>query len=90
MKGVITMPWCKVTITYGPTGYTQNFKRFLPVHSHPLSQLFTQNALTDALNGINAHLPHGHLPNPVTQNLLGIHNQADQLGADPGANYRAI
>ena len=84
------MPWCKVTITYGATGYTQNYKRHLSVHSHPLSQQFTQNALADSLNKINANLPISHIPNPVTQNLLGIGNQADQLGADPGSNYRAI
>lgn len=84
------MPWCRVTITYGPTGYTQNYKRNLRVHSHPLSAQFTQDALTDSLNRINANLPGGHVPNPVTQNLLGINNQADQLGADPGPNYRLI
>lgn len=84
------MPWCRVTITYGSTGYTQNYKRHLAVHSHALSQQFTQDALNDSLARINAHLPAGHIPNPVTQNLLGINNQADQLGADPGGNYRAI
>lgn len=84
------MPWCRVTITYGPTGYTQNYKRQLAVHSHPLSKQFNQDAMADALGRINASLPPGHQPNPVTQNLLGIQNQADQLNADPGANYRAI
>lgn len=84
------MPWCRVTITYGPTGYTQNYKRHLAVHSHQLSQQFTRDALTDSLNRINAHLPRGHVPNPVTQNLLGISNQADQLVANPGPNYRQI
>ncbi len=84
------MPWCRVNITYAPTGYTQNYKRHLAVHSHQLSQQFTRDALTDSLNRINANLPHGHVPNPVTQNLLGINNQADQLGADPGGNYREI
>ena len=84
------MPWCRVTITYGPTDYSQNYKRFLAVHSHQLSQQFTQDALADTLGRINANLPQGHVPNPVTQNLLGINNQADQLGADPGVKYRAI
>jgi len=82
--------WCKVNITYGLTGYTQNYRRQLAVHSHQLSQQFTQDALADSLNGINGNLPNGHVPNPVTQNLLGIQNQADQLGTDPGANYRQI
>jgi hypothetical protein len=84
------MPWCRITITYGATGYTQNYKRLLGVHSHALSQQFTQDALQDALARINANLRVGFVPNPVTQNLLGISNQADQLGADPGGNYRAI
>jgi len=84
------MPWCRVKITYGPTGYTQQYKRQLAVHSHALSQQFTQDALADALGRINAHLPNNHVPNPVTQNLLTIQNQADQLGADPGGNYRLI
>lgn len=84
------MPWCRVTITYAGTGYHQNYKRFLAVHSHQLSQQFTQDALQDALARINANLPHNHVPNPVTQNLLGIGGQADQLGADPGVNYRNI
>jgi hypothetical protein len=79
-----------VTITYGPTGYTQNYKRTLKVHSHQLSQQFTRDALAHSLNRINANLPNGHAPNPVTQNLLGIQNQADQLGADPGKNYKEI
>ena len=84
------MPWCRVTITYGPTGYNQNYKRSLAVHSHPLSQQFTQDALADSLTRINANLPANANPNPVTQNLLGISNQADQLQADPGNNYREI
>lgn len=84
------MPWCRVTITYDATGYNQNYKRQIGVHSHALSQQFTRDALTDSLNRINANLPQNFQPNPVTQNLLGIHNQADQLQADPGENYREI
>ena len=84
------MPWCRVTITYGPTGYTQNYKRHLAVHSHPLSQQFNRDALADSAARINANLPAGHAPNPVTTNLLGMNNQADQLNADPGGNYREI
>lgn len=82
--------WCKVTITYGPTGYTQNYKRDIRVHSDPLSQQFNRDAMADALARINAHLPVGHLPNPVTSNLLGILNQGDQIDTDPGSNFRAI
>ncbi len=84
------MPWCRITITYGPTGYTQNYKRLLAVHSHPLSQQFTTDALADSLQRVNANLPRGHVPNPVTQNLLGILNQGDQIAVDPGQNYRVI
>lgn len=84
------MPWCRVTIAYGPTGYQHNYKRHLTVHSHQLSQQFTRDALADSLGRINAHLPAGYVPNPVPQNLLNILNQADQLDANPGANYREI
>lgn len=84
------MPWCKVTITYGAINYTQNYKRELSAHSHQLSQQFLTSAMTDSLQRINANLPNGHVPNPVAQNLLGILNLADQLGADPGSNYRKI
>lgn len=84
------MPWCKVTITYAPTGYTQNYKRRLRVHSHILSQQFMRNALGDSLVRINAHLPNNHIPNPVTQNLLGMNNQGDQIANDPGPTYRLI
>ena len=82
------MPWCKITITYGPTGYNQNYKRQLGVHSHPLSQQFTQDALADSLQRINAHLPPGSAP--ATQNQLGTHSQGDQIQNDPGPNWRLI
>ncbi len=82
------MPWCRVTITYDGTGYTQNYRRRLHAHSHELSQEFVRDALEDSLNRINAHLPQGHAP--VAQNELGINNLADQLDADPGENYRQI
>jgi len=79
------MPWCKVTIKYDD--YSQNYKRHLAVHHHQLSQQFTRDALADSLQRINANL----LPEKaVTQNLLGIERQADQLGADPGPRYRLI
>lgn len=84
------MPWCSVTIVYNPTGYSQNYKRRLAVHSHQLSQQFTRDALRDSLNRINANLPANHRPNPVPQNKLGINNQADQQPNDPGPRYRNI
>ena len=84
------MPWCQVTITYAGTGYSQNYKRQLAVHSHALSQAFNKAALQDSVTRINANLPRGHRPNPVTQNLLGMSNQRDQLAANPGPNYRQI
>jgi hypothetical protein len=82
------MPWCRVTITWAPTAYTQNYKRQLAAHSHPLSQQFTRDAMADALARINAALPAGQAP--AAQNQLGINNQADQLPNDPGNNYRLI
>lgn len=84
------MPWCRVRIFYNPTGYTQNYKRHISVHSHLLSQQFTRDALRASLRLINANLPVGYTPNPVTANLLGISQQADQLAVDPGPNYRTI
>jgi hypothetical protein len=84
------MSWCKVTITYAGTGYSQKYKRRLAVHSDPLSQQFNRDAKHDAVTRINASLPRGHQPNPVTENLLGMVDQGDQMQKDPGKNYRAI
>ncbi len=84
------MPWCSVNISYGATGYSQNYKRQLSVHTHRLQQQFVQDALADGLCRINAYLPAEHTPNPVTRNLLGINNLAVGLGSDPGAGFRVI
>jgi hypothetical protein len=84
------MPWCKVTISYAGTGYSQRYKRQLGVHSDPLSQQFNRDAQLDAVTRINASLPRGHQPNPVTSNLLAMTGQGDQITADPGTKFRAI
>lgn len=82
------MPWCSMTVAWGPTGYHQNYKRNLAVHSHQLQQQFVTDCLTDSLNRINAHLPPGQAP--AAQNQLGQQNLAVQQQNDPGPNYRAI
>jgi hypothetical protein len=82
------MPWCKVNVTFAGTGYDQNYKRQLAVHSHPLSQQFTVDAMNDAVGRINANLPAGQ--QHVTTAQLGLHGQADQLTADPGRRFRLI
>lgn len=82
------MPWCSMTITYGPTGYNQNYKRRLPVHDHDLQQQFVLDCLNDSLQRINAHLPQGQ-PQAL-QNQLGQHNLAVQQQVNPGINYRPI
>jgi len=84
------MPWCKVTITYAGTAYSQKYKRQLAVHSHKLSQQFNRDAKLNAVTLINASLPRGHQPNPVTENLLGMLDQGDQMDKDPGKTFRAI
>lgn len=82
------MSWCSMNIAYGPTAYTQNYKRNLPAHSHQAQQQFVRDCLTDLLTRINQHLPHGQPP--ANQNQLGQNNLRAQLANDPGVNYRAI
>ncbi len=80
--------WARVTITYGPTGYTQNYKRNIGVHSHPAQQAFVMAARNDSLARINAHLPPGQPPALLMN--LGQNNLAVNLGNDPGPNWRLI
>ena len=80
--------WARVTITYLPTGYTQNYKRNIAAHNHAAQQNFVMAARADSLMRINAHLPPGH-PAAVGANL-GQHNLAVNLGNNPGPNWRLI
>lgn len=83
--------WCKVTITYDPTNWSKRYKREIPAHNHRTSQQFNQDALTKSLEYINNSLPGNYTgPKPVTQNLLRMSGQADQLPNDPGPDYSEI
>ena len=53
------------TVTYGPTGFSQTYYRYIAVHSHPLANAFQQAALADARTRINANLPRGTVYNPL-------------------------
>jgi hypothetical protein len=80
------MPWGRVTITYPPTGYTQNYKRN-NVTNHGEAQAMVAAAVADAVARITANPPAGGLPVPVNVNRQNItQNEA----ADPGANFRVI
>jgi hypothetical protein len=81
------MPWGSVTITYGPTNYTQNYKR-----NNVVTHIDCQNMVADAVNDsvarITAHPPAGGLPaGGVIVNRININQN---MAADPGANYRVI
>ena len=72
------MPWGTVTITYPPTGYTQNYKRNNVV-THVDCQNLVAAAVADSVARIN-----------VPGAVVNRNNIAQNLGADPGVNYRVI
>jgi hypothetical protein len=72
------MPWGRVTITYPPTGYTQNYKRN-HVATHPEAQAMVAAAVADSVARIG-----GQGVNVTRTNI------AQGLPNDPGANYRLI
>jgi hypothetical protein len=80
--------WCSINISYDPTGYSQNYKRNVRVHSHPAQQQFVRDCLADSLARINASLP----PNQprAQQNQLGQNDLSVEMDNDPGAAYRLI
>jgi hypothetical protein len=71
------MPWGTVTITYAPTGYTQNYKRNNVV-THVQCNALVNAAVADSV---------GRLPAGA---VVGRNHIAQNLPADPGANYRPI
>lgn len=71
------MAWGTVTITYPPTGYTQNYKRNNVV-THVQASAMVAAAVTDSVNRIG----------PGT--IVNRTNIAQNLPVDPGANYRVI
>ena len=81
------MPWGQVTITYPPTGYTQNYKRNNVV-THVHCAAMVAAAVADSVGRIAAHPPLGGLPaGGIVVNRVGI---AQNLPADPGVNFRVI
>ncbi len=81
------MSWGRVTITYGPTGYSQNYKRN-NVQNHNQCQAMVAAAVNDSVSRIKANPPRGGLPpGGVVVNRINI---AQNLNADPGNNYRLI
>lgn len=76
------MGWGTITITFDPTGYTQNYKRD-NVQTHPQLRAMIADAVTDSVNKIRA--------NGYTEPIVvdRIHDQQN-LDYDPGDNYRLI
>ena len=72
------MPWGTVTITYGPTGYTQNYKR-----NHVVTHLQCQNMVATAVADSVARIN-------VAGAVVNRNNIAQNMAADPGINYRVI
>ncbi|GEO04186.1 hypothetical protein AAE02nite_18500 [Adhaeribacter aerolatus] len=72
------MPWGKVTITYPPTGYTQNYKRF-NVNNHIQCQNMVADAVADSLGRIN-----------IAGAVVNRINIGQQIEMNPGTNYRVI
>jgi hypothetical protein len=77
------MPWGSVTITYGPTGYTQNYKRNNVVTHGDCANL-VEDAVTDSINRLVAN---GVPAAGLIVNRLNINQN---MAADPGPNYRVI
>ena len=72
------MKWGTVTITYQPTGYTQNYKRS-GVETHEQCSQLVEAAVTDSVTRIN-------VPGAVVNRT----NIRQNLDNDPGTNYRQI
>jgi len=71
------MPWGRVTITYGATGYTQNYKR-----NNVVTHLQCANMVAAAVADSVARIGGGVIVNRI--------NIAQNLAADPGLAYRLI
>ena len=81
------MPWGSVQISYGPTDYTQNYKRN-GVVSHDQCRAMVADAVADSVDRITANPPAGGLPaggvNVKRSNIT--QNEAE----DPGPDFRPI
>lgn len=81
------MPWGKVTITFAPTNYTQNYKRNL-VSTHIECQNMVAAAVADSVARILANPPAGGVG--AGGPIVNRNNIAQNLPVDPGGNYRVI
>lgn len=72
------MAWGRVTITYAPTGYNQNYKRNNVV-THVQASDMVAAAVADSVARIG-------IPGAIVTRS----NIAQNLPADPGVNYRLI
>ncbi|NHF59979.1 hypothetical protein FK220_011545 [Flavobacteriaceae bacterium TP-CH-4] len=81
------MGWGRVTITYAPTGYAQNYKRDNVVY-HNECQNMVADAVADSVVKIIANPPAGGIPHMGP--IVNRENIAQNLAVDPGINYRLI
>jgi hypothetical protein len=72
------MPWGSVTITFGPSGYNQNYKRSNVV-THKQCQQFVAAAVADSVLRIN-----------IPGAIVNRNNIAQNQAVDPGITYRLI
>ena len=89
IKSTTMAGWCSVTISFAGTGYRQNYKRYLNVHSHAKEGEFVMAAKNDSLAPINAGRPR-NIANPVLLNHIAQAFLRVEMGADPGNTYRLI
>lgn len=77
------MPWGTVTISYVATGYNQNYKRNNVVNHEDCAAMI-DDAVADSIARITA----GGVP--AAGLIVDRDHIAQNLGADPGPNYRVI
>jgi hypothetical protein len=71
------MAWGSVNISYTPTGYTQNYKRN-HVANHEEAQEMVKAAMADSVARVGKGVK------------VDVNNIRQDMGADPGNNYRLI
>lgn len=81
------MPWGKITITYAPTDYTQNYKR-KGVVTHTQLRAMIADAVADSVARLQAHPPAGGFG--IGGPIVGRSNDGQNMDDDPGKDYRLI